>query len=543
MGIILPVRKHILPLIIVLAVSLLGLKALFHPGLFTAHDIWHQVARLYHYQQAVSQGAFPPYWIATLAGGFGYPLFVFSYHLPWLLALPILKAGFDVPTTIKILFFLSYALSGFAMYALSLKLFKSVWAGVLSAFLYLWAPYRFLTIFVSAQMGVAFVYTFIPILFLGIFMAAEEKRKKLAIAAIAAGVSGIVLSHFSSVIAVVPATAIFALAILFETKDKKLFLINSLKGTLLGIGLSSFYLLPAFYYSRLGVLGFGSYYQRHFVNLSQLVYSKWGYGPITNNAKDGELSFQVGIAQWASLVLSSFLIIVSKIKRPQKYIPASLILGFVISIFMMLDWSLPVWKLIVKVIEVDFPFRFMLPAVFTSSLLAGFLISNVKRFIKPVLLVVLILVALFTNRNHIRVNLYTNFSVKDYVDAEFTTSSMNEYLPPWVNPAIFKTKINSPLEPESVPVANLEKTSQKIFFEAEVPKDMEVTLNHFRYPGINLYLDGQKKEYSNDNYGRITTTLTRGNHKIAVQFEDTPAIKAGKNISLVSLVIFLLLLL
>lgn len=538
-----PVRKHTIPLILVLVFSFLGLKALFHPGLFTAHDIWHQVARLYHYQKAVSEGAFPPYWISTLAGGFGYPLFVFSYHLPWLLALPILRLGFEIPITIKILFFISYIFSGFAMYALSLRLFKSIWAGLLSAVLYLWAPYRFLTILVSAQMGVAFVYSFIPILFLGIAMAVEEKRKRLAIGSIAAGVAGIVLSHFSSIIAVVPATAVFALAILLDTKDKKTFLLNTLKGILLGVGLSSFYLLPAFYYSRLGVLGFGNYYQRHFVNLSQLIYSKWGYGPITNNAKDGELSFQVGIAQWISLALSSLFLVISKIKKSQKYVPASLVLGFAISIVMMLDVSLPAWKLITKIIEVDFPFRFMLPAVFASSLLAGYLISNLKRVYKPVLLILFVLVAFFTNRNHIRVNLYTSFSVKDYVDAEFTTSSMNEYLPPWVDARIFKTKINSPLEPENIPIEAVERSTQKLSFDSNIPKDMQVTINHFSYPGITLYVDGQKKDYSKDPYGRITTTLTKGDHKILVQFEDTTAIKAGKLISLFSLVVFLLLLL
>lgn len=427
------------------------------------------------------------------------------------------------------------------MYALAQNIFKNRWSGTLAAIIYLWAPYRFLTIFVSAQVGVAFVYTFIPILFLGISLASSKKRTKYALLLIAAGVSGIVLSHFSSVIATIPAAAVFALAILFEAKDKKAFLVNSLKGILLGVGLSSFYLLPAFYYSRLGILGFGNYYQRYFVNLSQLVYSKWGYGPITNNAKDGELSFQVGIAQWTSFVLSSFLIVFSKIKRSNKYIPISLALGFVISIFMMLDWSLPVWKPITRFIEVDFPFRFILPAVFTSSLLAGYLISNVNKIAKPILFIFLILVALYTNRNHTRVNLYTNISVKDYVDAEFTTSSMNEYLPLWVDTSIFKRQFNSPLEPDNIPVANIERNSQKLSFEASFPKEMLVSVNHFGYPGIALYVDGSKVEYSRGKSGRVSFSAPRGTHFVTVKFEDTMPIKAAKAISLISLAVFLIL--
>jgi len=51
------VRRNILPLIFITGVGLVGVKALFHPGLFSAFDIWHQVARLYHYQQAFAVSA------------------------------------------------------------------------------------------------------------------------------------------------------------------------------------------------------------------------------------------------------------------------------------------------------------------------------------------------------------------------------------------------------------------------------------------------------------------------------------------------------
>jgi len=534
-----PVRKHLLAIILISLFSLLGLKALLHPGLYTAHDIWHQVARLYYYQRAVSEGAFPPYWISTLAGGFGYPLFIFSYHFPWLLALPILKIGFDIPATIKILFFISYIASGFAMYVLSLRVFKSRWAGITSAILYLWAPYRFLTVLVSAQMGVAFVYTFLPILCLGIVLASEKKRARLGIALTATGTAGIILSHFSSVIAVIPTAAIFLLASFLLTQEKKRILINSGLGLLLGLGLASFYLIPAFYYSRFGLIGFGNYFERHFVNLSQLIYSKWGYGPITNNAKDGELSFQVGIAQWLTVAASCLFIVFSKIKKQKKYLAGFMVLAFVLSIFMMLDWSLPVWKLVTKFIQVDFPFRFMLPAVFAASLLAGFVMISVGKLIKPILFIFLIAVALFTNRNHIRVNLYTNYPIKDYVDAEFTTSSMNEYLPLWVDTHLFSRKLTSPLEPEDIPVSNIERSTQKFSFDAVFPKDLTASVNHVSYPGIVLYVDDAKVPYTTDAYGRINFSAAKGKHGIVVAFEEAKIIRVAKIISLGSVIALL----
>ncbi|MBI4033251.1 MAG: hypothetical protein HY377_01945, partial [Candidatus Blackburnbacteria bacterium] len=59
-------KRHTIPLVLILTFSVIGMKALFHPDLFTAHDIWHQVARLYHYQSAAFGGQFPPYWISNL---------------------------------------------------------------------------------------------------------------------------------------------------------------------------------------------------------------------------------------------------------------------------------------------------------------------------------------------------------------------------------------------------------------------------------------------------------------------------------------------
>src|SRR3989344_707047 len=104
--------KHTIYVFFVLIFSLVGMKALFHPGLYTAHDIWHQVARFYYYLQAVNDGQIPPYWIGQLANNFGYPLHTFSYHLPWIVGVLLSKMGMDLFTTIRSLFIISYVCSG-----------------------------------------------------------------------------------------------------------------------------------------------------------------------------------------------------------------------------------------------------------------------------------------------------------------------------------------------------------------------------------------------------------------------------------------------
>ena len=100
-------KKHSFNLILIAVISVFGIKALLSPGLFTAHDIWHQVVRFYYYSQAVNDGQFPPYWIEQLAKGFGYPLFLFSYQFPWIIGFFFLRIGLGFFNTIKMLFFFS----------------------------------------------------------------------------------------------------------------------------------------------------------------------------------------------------------------------------------------------------------------------------------------------------------------------------------------------------------------------------------------------------------------------------------------------------
>ena len=68
-------QKHIGPLIIILAFSFVGMKALFHSGFYPMHDD-EQIARLFDLNQALMAGNIPPRIAPNLGFGYGYPFFV-----------------------------------------------------------------------------------------------------------------------------------------------------------------------------------------------------------------------------------------------------------------------------------------------------------------------------------------------------------------------------------------------------------------------------------------------------------------------------------
>lgn len=535
--------KHWIYLLLILFFSVLGMKALFHPGLFTAHDIWHQVARIYHYSQAVNDGQFPPYWISTLANGLGYPLFFFSYHFPWILGLPFLKVGFDIPNTLKILFFLAYFFSGLFMYILTHDLLKNRLAASLSAILYLWSPYHFLTIFVGASMGIVYVFAFLPLLLLGIHRIKENKKIGIPITAL--GFAGIILSHLMHLFFLSPVIFIFVLWEFANTQDRTDFIKKTVFGLILGVLISTFYLMPAVYYNQFTKIhqesGFTGLYRRNFVNLSQIIYSKWEYGPIVSNAKDGDMSVQLGIAQWLSFLGILLLFILGKLRANCKSLSIFLLFGFLICIYLMLDFSLPVWQLTGKFVTLDYPFRELLGATFIGSVLGGILIANFRPVLQRIFFFLIILIALYTNRNHIRVNQYTNIPIDTYVESEMTTNSFNEYLPFLADNKLVG---NPPdiIEGANLAISNVKQNSFSLSLNVNSPGQTRASIRQFYFPGQSLYINNKKIDYRIDQKGRINFNLPAGSHNIILKYEETTIIKFSKISTLIGIIILIILL-
>ena len=531
-------------LLVITFFSLIGMKALFHPGLFTAHDIWHQVVRLYYYNQAISDGQFPPYWIAQLANNFGYPLFLFSYHFPWLLGSAFMKIGLDIQTAMKILFFLSYIGSGITMYFFVSNLLKNKLSALLSAILYLWLPYHFLIIFVSASMGIAFVFTFLPLIFLSLNLIREKSRFGLPLLAL--GIAGLTLSHIMHLIFIAPITLIFLIWELKISKERIKFLKNIGLGLTLGVLLSSFYLIPATYYNQFtkvgGESGLAELYKRNFINFNQLLYSKWGFSPIVNNAKNGEISFQLGIAQWISILILSLLLIIKKINKDYRGLSLSLLLAFIGSIFLMLDSSKPLWVLVIKVVSIDFPFRFILPATFIASVASGLILISFKKKFSPFLFLFLTVIALYTNRNHINVNQYTNFPTSSYLDLETekTTNTFNEYLPLKADDKLLNKPWNE-IKGENLTVSDTKLTTNHLSFNVSAKSEETVSIGQFYFPGQTLYFDRKITPFNINKNGLISFTIPIGTHTVEINYQETRLIKISKYLTIGGIIIASLL--
>lgn len=513
---------------LILVGSLILLKDLFKQGLYTSHDGIHQVVRFFYFDAALRDGQFPPRWAQGLVYGFGYPLFIFSYHLPWFIAESIRFLGFSIIDSVKYTFLVGFIFSGITMYLLQKDLFGRL-AAVAGSALYLLAPYRFSNIFVRASIGDATAFIFAPLVFWSFWKLKEKVGWKWVVLG-SLSVAGLILSH-----AMVAALflSVFGLYFLFSlptAKNKISYLKSCVLIILGGFGISAYYFIPSIvergntkFQELMNQIFEGNY----FASINDLIYSKWGYGVF--HSKEGAMSIQLGLIQWLAVLLTiiyllKILIFDKKISAEKKKLVREgiiLVALFVFTVFMMLPVSLPIWKMVGGVVFIDFPWRYLAVSVFLASLCTGLLIKILGKG-KIILVIIFIISAIYLNRNHLRINETLPWDLSFILKLEKTTNTYDEYTPKWVkNEYIAENKPRVEFSQGRAGIEILKNKSNLLEFSIESPESGMVRVNTIYYPGWKVFVDGkeEKIDYSN---GLIEFKVGEGKKNIVAQFTETP---------------------
>ena len=447
-------------IILVLALSFWAIKPLFIQGFFPMHDDT-QVARVFEMGKMLANGTFPVRWVPDLGYGYGYPIFNFYAPLAYYVGGAFMLLGFDALLATKIMMALGVILAGVFMYLLAREFFGRL-GGIVSGLFYTYAPYHALDIYVRGDVAEFWAYAFIPLAFLGLY------KRSLIVGSL--GFAGVILSHNLTALMVAPFLLIAGLLlIIFSKKETRIHnTLYIILYTFLGLALSAFYWIPALlemkYTNVLSQIGGGADFRDHFVCLSQLWSSQWGFGGSAKGCIDG-LSFMIGKLHILMTGLVLVLFLFGRLKQHKGIILFSLI-SFPSSLFLMLETSKSVWEVIPAMAFFQYPWRFLILASFSSSLLAGSLVvlsSSLK--IKPYWLAFpLIALLLFFNIKFFVPQTTFSATSKDFTNEKalkWTDSkTSDEFLP-----ADFK-KPKSEHEVSKKPLpfteTNIEKTSNLI---------------------------------------------------------------------------------
>lgn len=535
--------------LILFVVCLFALLPLFHVGFFTIHDD-EQIGRLQQMFLVLSQGQIPPRWIPDLGFGYGYPLFNFYPPLVYYVGSLFHVIGFSYINATKMVIALGFLLSAATMYMWVKKQYGVI-AGLFAAFLYTYAPYHSVDIYVRGALSEFFSWIFIPAIFWSMDQLFETNKKKY-IVLFAIFYALLMLSHTLVMLQFAPIFGIYALFLLFSNrKDIKRKIISLSFALLLGLGLSAYFWLPSIaeksYTMVDSILTTQlANYAIHFVCPIQLWSGPWGYGGSVAGCVDG-LSFQLGKIQTivAALgILFSFYYV-----KKKKNLPITVSAVFLFSLFMTLPYSKFIWDKVSPFWYIQFPWRYLLFTAVGSAFLGGVMISFVqKKFgIYSAIGIVLVLsgLAIFQVRNYFQPQKYLPVSDNYYTSKEalqwYVSHLSYEYVPKQVATrlsALDTTKLligKSDLPKQSYQpisgsitvheeenIATLKKYAVTVY-NTKTSKGAVLQINTYNFPGWQVMVDGKVVTSRIINpLDLIRFPLSEGNHVVTVQFVNTP---------------------
>lgn len=119
--------------------------------------------------------------MSNFCNGFGYSWNIFYSPLTAFLPLIFKLIGASFTVCIKLFMFANVFLSGYFMYICAKKITKNTNIAILSAIIYILAPYRLTDMYIRNAIAELTSFTFLPLVFLGLYNIFEEPmegRKK-----------------------------------------------------------------------------------------------------------------------------------------------------------------------------------------------------------------------------------------------------------------------------------------------------------------------------------------------------------------------------
>jgi hypothetical protein len=541
-------KKYLVGLGIVIAISLFALQPLFGSGLFPIHDDT-QVSRVIVMGKALREGQFPVRWVSDLGYGYGYPIFNFYGPLPYYIGGGLYALGMDAVVATKTMFFIGAILAPIFMYIAVAPFFGLIPAVVAGVF-YMYAPYHAVQLYVRGAVGEYWAYAFVPLLFYGLWGLRNKSNGKYILVG-GVGLAGVIVSHtiagFIVGFGLGIYTVLFSIQMLINRKTLN-GVFPLIRLIALGAGLSAFFWLPAFLEKQFtaveGMLWDKTDYRDHFVCLGQLWNSLWGFGGSTKGCLDG-LSFKVGKVHILG-ALAGFFVLIAMKKMDQVKIFASGVVVFLIAVIMTLQISEPVWKIIPFSEYIQYPWRFLAFVAFGSSILVSAIVF-IKNRILQILMSIGLLIAVVIVNNKVFTVQYTYNAPSSYFenreDLRFRVSKISdEYLP---------TQIPRPSNENDI-VRGTIVTGQGIRVESEVelntynkyPIDAnqttEITIKKAYFPGFRYLVNGKvQKPIITDGIPHLT--VPKGYSVVEIFFDNTLVRIIANTISVLTLITVLII--
>jgi len=527
-------KNFFIPFFIVL-LSIIPLLDLFHSGLPQTHDGQDHVARIANFYRNLSEGNIIPRWAGNLNWGYGHPILMFLYPLPSYAASLFHFLGFSLIDSTKIVFGFAFLISGLTMYLWTKNLFGSH-AGMVAGILYMFAPYRFVDLYVRGAIGEHVAFIFPPLICYFLYKL-SKKYSHFFIVGGGLSLTGLLLSHNAISLMFLPIILLYGMYLFYSSKNLKSYILSLISLLLLGLGLSAFFWVPAFFegkYTLRDIVTEGEYASR-FVSLEQFLYGPWSFGGT------GQFSVQLGIVHWMIIVGSVVLLFFKKTVKEHKKFIVGLLLVTIIALFLMISQSSFLWQNISLLQKFQFPWRLLSVVVFSTSVLGALVVLMIPENLKKYAVGIFIFMILFFSKDYMHVKGYL------YKNDSFFSGIYNGTTDTGESSPIWSVRFMEKEPKEHIEVINGEASIKEIsrkstihVYEINVSQKSRIVENTVYFPGWDVLIDGKKTdiEFQDPAHrGLITFFAGKGKHTVYVRFGETKLRLFSNAISGTSLVI------
>lgn len=539
--------KKIIGFILVLIISIATIRPLLGNGYFPMHDDT-QVGRVVVMGKALREGQFPVRWVSDLGYGYGYPIFNFYAPLPYYFGGALYALGMSGLDATKAMMITGMAAAGFTMYFVIADLL-GVSAAVVASVLYELAPYHAVQLYVRGAVGEFWTLIFFPLIIWGLVSSTRRHQYFASVVVSGLGIAGVILSHTILGYATILVFTFLVIVwqVLYRIFAKKLVIprLWIIPVMTLGLGISAFFWLPAIaemHYTNVAAqISQTADYRDHFVCLSQLWSSPWGFGGTAKGCVDG-LSFMLGkIHIVLALAAVVWWILFRSADNESNMVFG---IGLVVSLiggYLVLAISKPVWEAIPLFSFVQYPWRFLAYMIFGLSVLGGVIIALFKNHYIRITLAVLcsIIAVVFYLKLFQPQYLYSRpasaFESEDELKYRVSKIS-DEYLPPAIiKPQNAKEVVHATIaSSDNLAVAPVVDTDMYARFQITSTVAQVVEVKKAYFPGWQYLVNGIHVSPDLQN-GLPYLQIPAGYSVVELTFTNTPIRLLANSISLIVL--------
>lgn len=443
----------------------------------------------------------------------------------------------DVLLSFNIVFLLGAFLSAL-FYYIFLRIYFTPLLSFVGTFLFSFAPYRIINLYIRAAQPEFFAAVFIPLILIGIYLIIKKKNP-FGILLLGISTAFIILTHpFAFVISAVIFTP-YLIICLQDESNKFEPLIHTLFSIIIGVGISAFYTLPLF--AEIKYFHYGNnkdhLVPNQYLGLSNFFDPNWYYYYKNDVFVRGNF-IKVGLLESIITIIGVIFAALQLVKKGKEKLLYFSVFTSLILIFLTTAYADLLYQNIGLLNGIQYPWRMLLSLNLITPIILVILLTKIKK--RKIAAIALITLIAFVRFPQVYGKNYTLYDKDHYA---FTTENLhgNVLNTLWTG----KTSEYPRKYQKAEIIDGTGKIINKIVknsyreYQINATTDLRMADNTFYFPGWWVYVDGSRTpiQYQDPAYrGIITYNVPKGNHLVKIRFENTKPRIIGYFLSLISLI-------